>query len=80
MIIPAELQHVLSIDPEIMHGRLCFRGTRVPLTVLLDNLGDGMGLDEFVEEYPSVTREQASTVMRWEQQQTRKAIGLEVIR
>ena len=49
----------------------------MPLTVLLDNLGDGMGLDEFEQEYPSVTREQASAVIRWEQKQTRRAIGLE---
>jgi uncharacterized protein (DUF433 family) len=78
MTIPAELKSVLKSDPEIMHGKLCFTGTRVPLTVLLDNLEEGMGLDEFVEEYPSVTREQAFAVLRWEQQQTRKAIGLEL--
>jgi uncharacterized protein (DUF433 family) len=79
MTIPAELKSVLKSDPEIMHGKLCFTGTRVPLTVLLDNLEEGMGLDEFVEEYPSVSREQAFAVLRWEQQQTRKAIGLEFI-
>lgn len=77
MTIPEELKDVLGTDPEVMHGKLCFRGTRVPLTVLLDNLADGMGLDEFVEEYPSVTREQASAVMRWEQRLIRQAIGLD---
>ena len=76
MTIPTELASVLSIDPEVMHGKLCFRGTRVPLTVLLDNLEEGMGLDEFVEEYPSVTREQAGAVIRWEQVQIRRAVGL----
>jgi uncharacterized protein (DUF433 family) len=76
MTIPIELNEVLKVDPEIMHGTLCFTGTRVPLTVFLDNLADGMGLDEFVEEYPSVTRDQASTVLKWEKQQIRKAIGI----
>jgi len=80
MTIPIELRGILKVDPEIMHGKLCFAGTRVPLTVFLDNLEEGMGLDEFVEEYPSVTREQASAFLRWEQQQTRKAIGLEFAR
>lgn len=77
MTIPAELKGILKIDPEIMHGKLCFAGTRVPLTVFLDNLEEGMGLDEFVQEYPSVTREQAGAVLRWEQRQTRSVIGLE---
>ncbi len=78
MTIPQELEDILSINPKVMHGKLCFAGTRVPLTVLLDNLDEGMGLDEFVQEYPSVTRDQARAVIQWEQQQTRKDIGLEV--
>jgi uncharacterized protein (DUF433 family) len=80
MTIPKELESVLSTDPNIMHGKLCFRGTRVPLTVLLDNLEEGMGLDEFIEEYPSVTRDQAGAVIAWEQQQTRQTIGLKTVR
>lgn len=77
MIIPPELKQVLSVDHNIMHGDLCFTGTRVPLTILLDNLAEGMGLDEFLVNFPSVTREQARTVIRWEQQQIKRAIGLE---
>jgi uncharacterized protein (DUF433 family) len=78
--IPKELEDVLSINPNVMHGKLCFTGTQVPLTVLLDNLDEGMGLDEFVEEYPSVTREQAAAVIKWEQMQMRQAVGLELPR
>jgi uncharacterized protein (DUF433 family) len=48
-----------------MHGELCFAGTRVPLSVLLDNLAEGMGLDEFLKEYPTVSREQAETLTHW---------------
>lgn len=76
MTIPKGLESVLSIDPEVMHGKLCFKGTRVPLDVLLDNLEEGMGLNEFVEEYPSVTREQAKTVIAWEQQNLRSTAGM----
>jgi len=76
MPIPRGLEDVLGTDPSVMHGKLCFRGTRVPLTVLLDNLEEGMGIDEFVEEYPSVTREQALAVVEWEQRQLRSAAGL----
>lgn len=76
MSIPAELEDVLNVNPSIMHGKHCFRGTRVPLTVLLDNLEEGMGLDEFVEEYPSVTREQTGAVIKWEQEALKRAVGL----
>jgi len=76
MRIPAGLESVLKIDPEVMHGEICFTGTRVPLTVLLDNLQSGMALDEFIEEYPSVSRHQALTVIAWQQQQARKAAQL----
>ena len=62
-VIPLGLERFLSIDPEVMNGEFCFTGTRVPLAVLLDNLDDGMGIEEFVEEYPSVSKQQALTVV-----------------
>ena len=74
--IPKELEKRLSVDPEVMHGKVCFKGTRVPLTVLLDNLEEGMGVTEFVCEYPSVSREQADAVIEWEQNSLRRVIGL----
>jgi len=79
MAIPNGLEKVLSIDPDVMHGKLCFAGTRVPLSVLLDNLDEGMSLTEFVEEYPSVSFEQASAVVAWQQERTREAAGLELL-
>ena len=63
MKIPPGLESVLKIDPEVMHGEICFTGTRVPLTVLLDNLQGGMAVDEFVQEYPSVSRSQVLAVV-----------------
>ena len=79
MNIPHGLENVLSINPNVMHGDLCFKGTRVPLTVLLDNLIEGMSIDEFSEEYPSVSREQAMAVIEWQQRETRQAAGLEFV-
>ena len=46
-------------DPEILSGQPVFRGTRVPFQALLDYLEGGDTLDEFLEQYPGVTREQA---------------------
>ena len=46
-------------DPDIMGGTPVFVGTRVPAQTLLDYLEGGDSLDEFLEDFPSVTREQA---------------------
>lgn len=51
------------IDPERMGGRPCFRGTRVPVDALFGNLEDGLSLDEFLDAFEGVTREQAVGVL-----------------
>lgn len=50
---------VITIDPDILGGEPVFRGTRVPFKVLLDYLEGGDTLDQFLEQYPSVSRELA---------------------
>lgn len=50
---------VIVKDPDILGGTAVFRGTRVPFKNLLDYLEGGHTLDEFLEEFPSVTREAA---------------------
>jgi uncharacterized protein (DUF433 family) len=55
----AESQSVIIQDPEIMSGEPVFRGTRVPFQTLLDYLEGGETLDEFLKQYPGVSREQA---------------------
>ncbi len=50
---------VVHSDPEIMGGELVFVGTRVPVYNLFDYLEAGDSIDEFLEQFPSVTREQA---------------------
>ena len=46
-------------DPEIMHGTPVFRGTRVPLQTLFDYLEGGETLEDFLEGFPTVSRELA---------------------
>jgi len=50
---------VIVQDPDIHSGELVFRGTRVPFGTLLDYLEGGETLDEFLEQYPGVSREHA---------------------
>jgi uncharacterized protein (DUF433 family) len=52
-------QSVIVQDPEIHSGEPVFRGTRVPFQMLLDYLEGGDTLDEFLEQYPGVSRQQA---------------------
>lgn len=54
-----ESESVIVQDPEIHSGQPVFRGTRVPFQTLLDYLEGGDTLDEFLEQYPGVSREQA---------------------
>jgi uncharacterized protein (DUF433 family) len=50
---------VVHCDPEILGGTPVFVGTRVPLRNLIDYLERGHSLDEFLDAFPSVSREQA---------------------
>jgi uncharacterized protein (DUF433 family) len=50
---------VIVIDPDIMNGAPCFRGTRVPFKNLIDYLEGGHALPEFLRQFPTVTREMA---------------------
>jgi uncharacterized protein (DUF433 family) len=50
---------VITRDPEVLSGTPVFRGTRVPFKNLLDYLEGGHTLDQFLEEFPSVTRQAA---------------------
>jgi uncharacterized protein (DUF433 family) len=50
-------------DPEIMSGTLCFAGTRVPVKNLFDYLEGSSTLEEFLQDFPSVTRERAVAVL-----------------
>ena len=54
---------VIQSDPEILGGATVFAGTRVPVQNLIDYLEAGDTLDEFLEAFPSVSREQAIAVL-----------------
>jgi uncharacterized protein (DUF433 family) len=51
------MANVIIRDPEILGGRPVFRGTRVPVEVLFENLEDGLSIDEIIESYPSLIKE-----------------------
>lgn len=59
------MRNQITVNSEILSGEPVFRGTRVPVAALLDNLTAGLTLDEFLENFPTVTREQAVQVLEF---------------
>lgn len=57
------MSSAIRIDPEIQGGVPCFDGTRVPVKSLFDYLARGRSLEYFLEQFPSVKREQALEVL-----------------
>jgi uncharacterized protein (DUF433 family) len=55
---------IVHCDPEILGGTPVFIGTRVPIRTLLDYLEAGDSLQEFLEDFPTVTRDQAVGALR----------------
>ena len=50
-------QDYITVNPLVVHGQACIRGTRVPVAVVLANLADGLSADEIIRSYPSLIPE-----------------------
>ena len=59
-----EREQVINRDPETMGGTPVFAGTRVPVQALIDYLSGGESLDDFLDGFPSVSREQAEAFLQ----------------
>lgn len=57
------VKNIISIDAEVLGGQPVFKGTRVPVETLFMHLEQGVSLNEFLEDFPTVTREQAVAVL-----------------
>jgi uncharacterized protein (DUF433 family) len=44
-------------DPNVCHGNVCIKGTRIPVSVVLDNLAAGLSVDDILRSYPTLNRE-----------------------
>jgi uncharacterized protein (DUF433 family) len=50
-------QDYITVDPAVCHGRACIKGTRIMVSVVLDNLAAGLAPDDIIRSYPSLDRE-----------------------
>jgi len=67
-------QDYIEVDPAVCHGKACIKGTRVMVSVVLDNLAAGLTPDEIVESYPSLSREAVQASMAYAAELARERI------
>jgi uncharacterized protein (DUF433 family) len=55
----------ITVDPDICHGQACIKGTRIMVSVVLDNLAAGQQIDEIVQSYPSLAPEDVNAAIAY---------------
>jgi len=55
----------ITVDPKVCHGKACIKGTRVMVSVILDNLAAGIPRDEILKSYPSITGDDIQPVIAY---------------
>ncbi len=78
-MIPKELQTVLSKDAEVVHGAICFAGTRVPVQTLIDYQEAGLSTDAYLTDYPTVSRTSLDLVLKYLALQSRHLFDLDQV-
>ena len=64
----------ITVDPNVCHGKACMKGTRVLVSVILDNVAAGLTSDEIINSYPSLTREGVQAAISYAAELTRERI------
>jgi uncharacterized protein (DUF433 family) len=60
-----DIRAYITNDDEILGGQTVFKGTRVPVESLFDHLEAGVSLDDFLDDFPTVSKEQAIALLDW---------------
>ncbi|TAK41252.1 MAG: DUF433 domain-containing protein [Saprospiraceae bacterium] len=60
-----DLQNIIVSNPNILGGTPVFKGTRVPVKILFQHLEKNIPLDEFLDDFPTVSQEQAVSVLNF---------------
>lgn len=74
--IQSEYDDVIWVDPERLSGAPCFKGTRVPIENLFDYLEGGNSIDNFLDAFEGVTREQVIRVLELSRENLLKGLSL----
>ncbi len=64
----------ITVDPAISHGQACIKGTRITVSVVLDNVAAGLTRDEILKSYPTLTREAIQAALVYAAELTRERL------
>ena len=67
-------QDHITVDPAVCHGKACIKGTRVMVSVILDNLAAGLTADEMIDSYPSLSPEAIQAAITYAAELARERI------
>jgi uncharacterized protein (DUF433 family) len=67
-------QSYISVDPEICHGKACIKGTRIMVSVILDNLAAGATSEEILQSYPTLSPEAIQAAISYAAELSRERI------
>ena len=60
-----DIREIISVDQQVLGGQPVFKGTRVPIESLFDHLEAGISLNTFLDDFPTVERQQAVALLEW---------------
>lgn len=67
----------ITVDPLVCHGKACIRGSRIMVSVILDNLAEGVSEEEIIKSYPSITSEDIKATIAYAADLSReRTVGL----
>ena len=68
----------ITIDPLICHGKACIKGTRIMVSIILDNLAEGVSEDEILKSYPSLSPEDVKAAISYAAELSRERLDNDV--
>lgn len=66
----------ISGDPEIHHGEACIKGTRIPVSMIVGSVADGMSFDEIIDSYPQLKKESVKAALAYAADVVRQEVFL----
>ncbi len=64
----------ITVDPKVCHGQACIRGTRIPVSVVLDNLAADVSREDLLRSYPSLSREAVQAAVAYAAELARERV------
>ena len=64
----------ISVDPAVHHGKACIKGTRIPVSVVLDNLAAGLSIEEILKSYPTLDHVAIQAALAYAAELTREEL------